>query len=121
LRDPDRFAAAATLSGALDIPALLRDPERREELVDRVFGADLDPAEDLFALLESAGDEPLPLLHVSCGTEDHLVDHSRRFAEAATRAGAEVTVDLRPGEHEWGFWDTEIQRVLGWLPLDVKG
>ncbi|MGZ8735740.1 MAG: alpha/beta hydrolase [Nocardioides sp.] len=120
LREPHRFAAAATMSGALDIPVLLRDPERRTELVDRVFGPDLDPAEDLFALLGSADADRLPRLHVSCGTEDHLVDHSRRFAASADQVGVDVTIDFRPGEHEWGFWDTEIQQVLDWLPLPAK-
>lgn len=120
LRDPDRFAAAATMSGALDIHVLLRDPERREELVDRVFGPDPGPEEDVFALLEAADPARLPRLHVSCGTEDHLVDHSRRFAEAAVATGADVTVDLRPGEHEWGFWDTEIRTVLDWLRRGPK-
>jgi S-formylglutathione hydrolase FrmB len=120
LRDPDRFAAAATMSGALDIHVLLRDPERREELVNRVFGPDPGPEEDVFALLEAADPARLPRLHVSCGTEDHLVDHSRRFAEAAVATGADVTVDLRPGEHEWGFWDTEIRTVLGWLRRGPK-
>jgi S-formylglutathione hydrolase FrmB len=117
LRDPDRFAAAATMSGALDIQALLRDRERRQELVDRVFGPKPAADEDVFALLESADGSRLPRLHVSCGTEDQLLDHSRRFAAAAEKRGADVTVDLRPGEHEWGFWDTEIRTVLDWLPL----
>ena len=117
LRDPHRFAAAATMSGALDIPALLRDPARSGELVDRVFGPELDPDEDLFALLESADAALLPRLHVSCGTADPLLDHSRRFAAEAEAKGADVTVDLRPGEHEWGFWDAEIQTILEWLPL----
>jgi S-formylglutathione hydrolase FrmB len=103
------------MSGALDIQALLRDPERRQELVDRVFGPAPAAEEDVFALLDSADATRLPRLHVSCGTEDHLVDHSRRFAEAAEAKGADVTVDLRPGEHEWGFWDTEIQTVLDWV------
>ena len=29
--------------------------------------------------------------------------------------GLDVTTDLRPGEHEWGYWDTVIQDVLAWL------
>jgi S-formylglutathione hydrolase FrmB len=120
LREPHRFAAAATMSGALDIRALLGDPERREELVDRVFGPEPDPRDDLFALLGSSDRGTLPKLHVGCGTEDHLVDHSRRFAAAAADAGADVTLDLRPGQHEWGFWDAEIQTVLDWLPLGPK-
>jgi S-formylglutathione hydrolase FrmB len=60
LRDPDRFAAAATMSGALDISVLLRDPERRQELVDRVFGPEPHPAEDVFALLQEAHGSRLP-------------------------------------------------------------
>ncbi len=58
----------------------------------------------------------LPPLHVSCGTEDHLHAANRTFVAAAEKAGADVTVDFRPGEHEWGFWDEEIRRVLDWLP-----
>jgi putative tributyrin esterase len=117
LRESDRFAAAASMSGALDVQALLRDPDRRKELVDRVFGPEPAPGEDLFALLEEADAARLPRLHVSCGTEDHLLDHSRRFVESARARGADVTDDFRPGEHEWGFWDTEIRTVLDWLPL----
>ena len=115
LREPARFAAAATMSGALDVAALLEDPERGAELVDRVFGPEVAAENDLFWLLAGADAAALPRLHVSCGTEDHLVDHSRRFVALARERGADVTVDLRPGEHEWGFWDTEIRTVLDWL------
>jgi putative tributyrin esterase len=114
LREPTRFAAAASMSGALDVAALR--PERGA-LFDRVFGGPPGADDDLFALVRSADAGTLPPLHVSCGTEDHLVEGNRRFLAAAEAAGADVTVDLRPGEHEWGFWDAEIQTVLGWLPL----
>ena len=30
--------------------------------------------------------------------------------------GVDVTVDFRPGEHEWGLWDDLIQDVIAWLP-----
>jgi hypothetical protein len=36
-------------------------------------------------------------------------------------AGARVTVDFRPGPHEWGFWDAEIQKVLARPPSTVDG
>ena len=84
------------------------------------IGPDPGPDEDVFALLDSADAARLPRLLVSCGTEDHLADHSRRFAAAAEEKGAAVTLDLRPGEHEWGFWDTEIQTVLAWLQRGPK-
>ena len=32
-------------------------------------------------------------------------------------AGIDVTTSFVEGEHEWGLWDGEIQRVLAWLPI----
>lgn len=114
LRRPEVFAGAASMSGALDVHELLEDP-MREELATRVFGPDPAPEDDLFALLRGADVGALPRLHVSCGTEDHLVDHSRRFVALAEEVGADITTDFRPGEHEWGFWDAEIRTVLDWV------
>ena len=111
---PDRYAAAASMSGALDVARAMADPGR-SELLDRVFGGSVTPAEDLLALLREG--PPFPPLHLSCGTEDHLLDHTTSFADAARAAGADVTLDLCTGAHEWAFWDAEIQRVLAWLPL----
>jgi putative tributyrin esterase len=115
LREPSRFAAAASMSGALDVAALARKSERRD-LFDRVFGGAPGPGDDLLALLAAADVAALPPLHVSCGTEDHLYADNRTFVAAVEKAGADLTVDFRLGEHEWGFWDEEIRRVLAWLP-----
>ncbi|MCW2793850.1 MAG: esterase family protein [Nocardioides sp.] len=118
LTHPDRFAAAASLSGGLDVAGLARKPERRE-LFDRVFGADPGPgpADDLFALLAGSDPGSLPPLHLSCGTEDPLLPMSERFAAEASAAGVQVTTDFRPGEHEWGLWDSVVRDVIGWLPI----
>jgi putative tributyrin esterase len=115
LREPSHFAAAASLSGALDVTALAALPERRD-LFERVFGAAPGPEDDLFHLLRSADVSALPQLHLSCGTEDPLIDANREFADAALAAGLHPTADFRSGEHEWGLWDEDIQRVLAWLP-----
>jgi putative tributyrin esterase len=114
LTHPDRYAAAASMSGALDIVRGMADPSRAE-LSRRIFDGVVAADEDLFALLARAG--VVPPLHLSCGTEDPLLDFTTGFAETATAAGHDVTVDLRPGAHEWSFWDAEIQRIIAWLPL----
>jgi putative tributyrin esterase len=121
LRHPDRVAAAATLSGAVDVAGLAGLPHEpgREQLWHSIFGG--RPIEgsddDLFALLEEADPARTPKLFVGCGTEDRLIEHNRRFLEAARARGLDVTEDLRPGDHEWGLWDAMIQDVLRWLPL----
>ena len=116
LHRPGRFAAAASLSGALDLDAISRD-EWRRPLMQRVFDGRIGPGDDLLALLADADVESLPSLYVGCGTEDHLYADNVRFVEAATDAGVDVQVDFRSGEHEWGVWDATIRDVLAWLPV----
>lgn len=115
LTHPGRFGAAASLSGGLDAAAIADFPHRRE-LFERVFGGTVGPADDLFALLAAAPASDVPPLYVSCGTEDELLPFSHRFVDEARARGIEVTADFRPGEHEWGLWDTVIRDVIAWLP-----
>jgi putative tributyrin esterase len=115
LHEPTRFAAAASMSGALDVGRLAQQSER-VDLFERVFGGAPGPREDLFALVESADIDAVPPLHISCGTEDAVLHSNQAFVQSARKAGARLTEDFRRGQHEWGFWDTEIQTVLAWLP-----
>ena len=122
LRCPDRFAAAASLSGALDMATRAATGfEPDPALMATVFGPRqvAGSEDDLLALLDRSDPVRLPRLHVSCGTEDHLLDENRRFVAAAERRGIDVTVELGPGEHEWGYWDAMLPHVLAWLPLPV--
>ncbi len=121
LRQPERFAAAAGLSGALDVTGLRTRRERPEDprLFDRVFGDD-GPAgtpEDLRWLLAQADATTMPPLYVCCGTEDALIDDNRALVDEMGAAGMNVTSDFGAGEHDWAYWDATIQDVLAWLPL----
>ena len=116
LHQPHRFAAAASMSGALDLVALSQAPDPRE-FVERVYDGHVGPDDDLFALLEAAEVDTLPSLYVGCGTEDQLYDMNVRFVDQAVADGVDVQVDFGPGEHEWGLWDRTVRDVLAWLPL----
>jgi len=119
LRQPERFAAAASLSGALDLAALQNQAQQaeRSDLIDRVFGSGpiAGSDNDLLALLDNADATALPKLYVCCGTEDGLVEGNRKFLQTAANNDIPVTSNLDPGEHEWGYWDTKIQDVLAWI------
>ncbi len=124
LNQPERFAAAASLSGVLDIAALRRDPEALDSsgVLETVFG-DRDLAgtpDDLLWLLSegASASTPLPELYLACGTQDTLIGYNRTFIDAAGAANVPVTTSLGPGDHEWGYWDATIQDVLAWLPLE---
>jgi len=116
---PEKFCAAASLSGALEIGWM---KEARPEEARRVFG-DLDPSgnspHEPIRMLEElcASDRPKPKLFQCCGTEDFLYDGNRNFKKVAEGKELDYTYLERPGSHCWDFWDEAIQDVLRWLPL----
>ncbi|ANY07872.1 alpha/beta hydrolase [Pseudonocardia sp. HH130630-07] len=122
LAEPGRFAAAASLSGVLDIGALVQGPPREEDprIWERIFGGEpvTGTGADLFALVDALA-EPAhtPSLYVCAGTEDPLHPHTVRFARHARAAGLDVTTHSGAGEHAWSYWDARIRDVLDWLPL----
>jgi putative tributyrin esterase len=120
LREPHRFAAAASLSGALDMSTRQRagGPPDDPHLFDRIFGDRpvAGTADDLLWLLDQAP-AALPRLYLCCGTEDALYDENVTFRDACRDKDVPLTVDFAPGEHDWGYWDAKISDVLAWLPL----
>jgi putative tributyrin esterase len=123
LRQPERFAAAASLSGALDLArrtGRIRPEDPR--LFDRVFGGRpvAGGPDDLLWLVARADPATLPALRLCCGAQDELVADNRAFRDACATAGVELTADLGPGAHDWGYWDARIQDVLRWLPLSSR-
>ncbi len=120
---PDRYAAVASLSGALDLGSTLkdRDPTWRKEMRN-IFG---DPKKfeggpnDLMALTKQVADSKWKKMPIYqwCGTEDFLYESNLRFRDQALALGLNLTYEEAPGDHEWVYWDKMIQRVLEWLPL----
>ncbi|MGN8648261.1 alpha/beta hydrolase [Gracilibacillus sp. HCP3S3_G5_1] len=125
LRKPEQFAAAASLSGVLDIAT---HAEKTREEGDPVANAlyhvygeqDLHGSEDdLFALVEkllTSGKE-LPQLFQACGTEDFLWEDNQKFYQFAEKNSLPLVHTFSAGTHEWGYWDEKIKEVLAWLPI----
>lgn len=128
LRCPERFAAAASLSGVLDIRSrcsMAREHEAttlRADSLTNVFGQDLIPAdsEDLFKLMEAADPATLPDMLQICGTEDVLYRDNAAFRKKAVEIGVNIPYREGPGVHDWAYWDAEIQTVLRWWASDDR-
>jgi S-formylglutathione hydrolase FrmB len=127
LAKPERYAAAASLSGALDINRRLREAGKeasripKAEWVD-IFGPGLNVEgtdADLWFLAQriAASPEPKPAVFLTCGTEDELLKDNRDFRQHLDSVHYTCTYEENAGTHEWGYWDRHIQRVLDWLPL----
>ncbi|SDK95608.1 S-formylglutathione hydrolase FrmB [Glycomyces sambucus] len=122
LREPERFGAAASFSGALGLAQRTVDPLAAGALDGRLWdtvfdGRDVTGTEhDLLRLLESAPRAALPPLRVSCGTDDPLLAENERFIASARGLGIDLAVDIGPGAHTWDYWDAQLQAFLAWLP-----
>ncbi len=124
LRCPERFAAVASLSGALHVLDRFEQPDKYPTFVktyQEAFGTPQALAgsdDDLMAvaarLTESCA--PLPKFFQACGTEDFAYGHNQEFLHRFGKA-LDIHYEEGPGAHTWEFWDPMIQRVLAWLPI----
>lgn len=124
LTHPDRFAAAASLSGAVDIREVVRahgQPQDTAWLAEMRnifgdFGKVPGSRHDLFALARKVSKGNVrPRLYQCCGTEDFLIADNRRFRDAIRKLPLDLTYEEGPGEHNWAYWDKMIQNVLKWI------
>jgi S-formylglutathione hydrolase FrmB len=126
LSHPDRYAAAASLSGAVDISEVVKrtdDPDNPAwlEQMHNIFG-DLEKLpgspHDLFNLaMKVFQSGTKPRLYQYCGTEDFLYQDNLRLRDFIRPLGYDYTYEETPGGHTWVHWDRTIQRVLDWLAL----
>lgn len=124
LHNPDRFAAAASLSGGMDAAETVRKEADTfyPTLWEDIFGpADAVPGSihDLFAvsqkLAETTPKEKLPSLYMWCGFDDFLYGQNTRMRDHLNRCGYRLTYKETPGDHCWKDWDREIQDILDWF------
>lgn len=123
LRCPEKFAAAASLSGVLDLGTLVQSEIGPfKEDFKNIFGENIsifNTDEDLFFLAEKVANSkgPRPKLYQCCGTEDDLYQGNKKFRDFCGKLHLDLTYEEQSGDHEWGYWDMQIQKVLKWLPL----
>ena len=123
LGKPDKFAAAATLSGAVDMVALYysRDTLHTNEL-ERIIGTKEDligSDNDLFYLIENLKENgvDIPKIYSVCGKDDFLIPANQNFYNHCKKNNVDIEYYEQEGDHNWAFWDRYIQDVLKWLPI----
>lgn len=120
---PERFGAAASFSGAVDIADMSGRSKESLHEMDRIFGGHQDLAgtdNDLIHLLKkNAGAAHKPRLYVSCGTRDFLYAQHQKFIPLLKAYHWDVTAYEKPDAvHSWDFWDEEIAKFIPWMLED---
>lgn len=117
LARPELFSRAASFSGAMDVSALpsLPEPLAPAAYWRDIFGVQIEGSEhDLFrsaALLR----ENRPEIRMWCGTEDFLYDMNLRMRDHLRALGYALDYHESEGDHQWKYWDREIQSALDWF------
>jgi S-formylglutathione hydrolase FrmB len=125
LTHPERFSAAASLSGVLDVASFERDTGGvlTAELKN-IFGPPgtrPGSTNDLLALASRFPRSGQTKFYQCCGTGDSLYNENITFRNHARASELDLTYEEHPGEgHHWGYWDRQIQHVLKWLPLQPE-
>ena len=119
LLHPQKYAAAASLSGVLSMAIfnLLPDDPRRQEFslllgdLGKVAGSEHDPA----VWLERAAKNPLaqPRLFISTGRQEDIYPLSGMFHAACQKLGIQSKYYEDDGGHDWFLWDRHIRWFLG--------
>ncbi|NLM76686.1 MAG: esterase family protein [Ruminococcaceae bacterium] len=127
LRLPDRYAAVASLSGAVDLASLHEKSDAERVAESRLIFGSMeefkDSTDDLFALAAqtAASGKNKPAIFMACGTDDFLWEDNLRFRPYLEQLGYKVSWHQKDGiGHEWGYWDETIRQVLAWLPLPAR-
>ncbi len=125
LRNPERYAACASLSGCLDLATRMREKRLRwGRDATAIWGEDYtaafcESADDTIHLVKTfPEDKPKPRIFFSCGTEDSLYEENQSFRRAVEGKGFDVTYDEGPGGHDWIFWDKWILPAIDFMMGD---
>ena len=126
LRRPERFGTIAALSGVLDFRRFVDEaragmlPEIEPGEFDALYPTGELPEEDdpIALVRRAAAQADRPRLIQLCGTEDFLLDHSRRYRDLLSELDVPHLYEESEGFHSWKWWDLHIQDALNYL-LDI--
>ncbi|MDB5363133.1 MAG: esterase family protein [Rhodospirillales bacterium] len=124
LMAPDRYAAAASMSGAFwtQVTPDTRFDEHIQHVFEGAFGRPFDARRFVAANpMTLAGtmrrDGPIPAIYLTCGRQDryHLDREQAIMARRLVAMRVPVETALTPGDHDWDTWSAALPAVLQFL------
>lgn len=114
LRNPDKYCAAGSLSGLLDISNhadLTQWDNDRYLAFGNVTTLD-DGEESILYLVKNFKGKNKPRLYQACGTEDFLYPDNVTFRKLIKGKGFDHFYEEGPGNHNWKFWNEYIEKAI---------
>ncbi|RKS25309.1 S-formylglutathione hydrolase FrmB [Flavobacterium endophyticum] len=115
-KHPDLYAAAGSMSGAVDMGTMknmgVDAPERIDKLMEPVFGPEGAPQEVYAAhavlnMIDKMKANALPLI-IDCGVDDFLIGPNRELHRRLVYGKVSHEYTERPGAHTWEYWENAL-------------
>ncbi|WP_125205915.1 alpha/beta hydrolase [Capsulimonas corticalis] len=121
LKHPDLYSAAVSHSGVL---AMITHNVQSQEPWAREFADLFGPnaiggPNDVHTLAEKSDPATRPALWIDCGTEDFLFNQNEEMHAYFQTLGIAHEYFTMPGDHNWAFWDQQIQEALPWVAKNL--
>ncbi|MCK9625953.1 MAG: esterase family protein [Bacteroidales bacterium] len=119
--NPDRFAAAGSMSGVLNI----HHTTLIEKYVTKVLGEytpenrRYDEESAINRVKKMVGLDKIMIL--SCGYSDYYAKSTYEFAEKCRELGIPYVMTISPGKHSWKFWGFALEQQLWLFNKIIKG
>ncbi len=114
IRHPELFAAAGSMSGALDMGSMrnAESAERINKLFEPVYGSQGPTVEQLtsnavLSMIDKIKKNQLPLI-IDIGVDDFLIESNREFHRRLLYAKVPHEYTERPGAHTWEYWENAL-------------
>lgn len=114
VRHPDLYAAAGSMSGAIDMGGMLgkHNAEENKKLMVPVFGAESGSIElyeknAVINMIDKIKASNLPLI-IDCGLDDFLIEPNRELHRRLVYKQIPHEYTERPGSHTWEYWENAL-------------
>lgn len=123
-RHPQKFAAAGSMSGAVDLYSIgldedLQDSNLPERLGNFTTHQHIWKHHSIFYNTHKLKAANMPFI-VDCGTEDFLLDDNRALHKKMVLEKIPHQYIERPGNHNWEYWSASIVYHLAYLTKYLK-
>ena len=110
-RHADLFGACGSMSGALDISRITKNYDVEKRLGDTLINRQRYLDWSAINVIEKYPKDSLAIM-IDCGTEDRIVDMSRRTHAKMLQLNIPHDYTERPGKHDWDYWKEAIKYQL---------
>ncbi|MDQ6812373.1 MAG: esterase family protein [Bacteroidota bacterium] len=110
-RHANIFGACGSMSGALDVSRITKGYDVEKRLGDTTINRQQYLDWSAINVIEKYPKDSLAII-IDCGTEDFIIDMSRRTHAKMLQLKIPHDYTERPGKHDWNYWREAIKYQL---------